>query len=159
MNSAQRYQRDAELFAQGVCPVCLKRVGKTESKYAMPQHFYRQKKVESKHALYSRTSYKQRFRPGRSKQPLHPVQAEQVARVLHSTETENGSAWSHRKRRASSPLSTRFRWRGAQNVVIYIVIKRHFAPPSGYEHTVLKWQLTYVEVSLALVVRTRSTKR
>jgi hypothetical protein len=73
--SCEQYQRDAELFAAGVCPVCFRKVGKAKSRHAMVQHFYRYKKLDVQHALYSRTSYKQHFRHGRSKEALRVVAA------------------------------------------------------------------------------------
>jgi hypothetical protein len=84
MTSEQQreYQRDAELFAAGICPVCLKQVGKTKRRHAMVQHFYRQRKVSLEHALYMQTTYKQHFRHGRSKKPLCLVQAKEVADML-----------------------------------------------------------------------------
>jgi hypothetical protein len=82
--TTEQYQRDAELFAAGICPVCLKQVGKkTQSRHAMVQHFHRQKQVDLEHALYMECSYKQHFRHGRSKKPLCPVQAKEVADMLH----------------------------------------------------------------------------
>jgi hypothetical protein len=86
MTSEQQreYQRDAELFAAGICPVCLKQVGKTKRRHAMVQHFYRQRKVNLGHALYMQTAYKQHFRHGRSKQPVSPVHVKEIARMLHS---------------------------------------------------------------------------
>jgi hypothetical protein len=81
--TTEQYQRDAELFAAGICPVCLKQVGKTRSRHAMVQHFHRQKQVDLEHALYMECSYRQHFRHGRSKKPLCPVQAKEVVDMLH----------------------------------------------------------------------------
>jgi hypothetical protein len=82
MKSNPQYHRDAELFAAGVCPVCLKQVGKTRPRYAMAQHFHKQKKVDLEHALYATTTYRQHFRHGRSKK-TQPVKAREIAAVLH----------------------------------------------------------------------------
>jgi hypothetical protein len=82
MNRDQQYHWDAELFAAGVCPVCLKQVGKTRPRHAMIQHFHKQKKVDLEHALYATTTYKQHFRHGRSKETL-PAEAREIAAVLH----------------------------------------------------------------------------
>jgi hypothetical protein len=82
MTSDLQYHRDAEFFAAGICPVCLKQVGKTRPRHAMAQHFYKQKKVDLEHALYATTTYKQHFRHGRSKETL-PAEAREIAAVLH----------------------------------------------------------------------------
>jgi hypothetical protein len=81
MNKDQQYHRDAELFAAGVCPVCLKQVGKTRPRHAMVQHFYKLKKVDLEHALYAKTTYKQHFRHGRSTE-TRPAEAREIAAVL-----------------------------------------------------------------------------
>jgi hypothetical protein len=73
--SCEQYQRDVELFAAGVCPVCSRKVGKAQSRHAMVQHFYRYNKIDSQHALYSKTSYKHHFRHGRLKESLRVVAA------------------------------------------------------------------------------------
>jgi hypothetical protein len=82
MTSDQQYHRDAELFAAGVCPVCLKQVGKTQPRHAMAQHFNKQKKVDLEHALYAKTSYRQHFRHGRSKETLS-VKAREIVAMMH----------------------------------------------------------------------------
>jgi hypothetical protein len=81
MTSDLQYHRDAELFAAGICPVCLKQVGKTRPRHAMAQHFYKQKKVDLEHALYATTTYKQHFRHGRSKE-TRPAEAREIATIL-----------------------------------------------------------------------------
>jgi hypothetical protein len=82
MNSDQQYHRDAELFAAGVCPVCLKQVGKTRPRHAIVQHFHMQKKVDLEHALYATTTYKQHFRHGRLKKTLL-VKAPEIVAMMH----------------------------------------------------------------------------
>jgi hypothetical protein len=82
MTSDQQYHRDAELFAAGVCPVCLKQVGKTRPRHAMVQHFHKQKKVDLEHALYAKTSYRQHFRHDRLKE-TPPVKAREIVAMMH----------------------------------------------------------------------------
>jgi hypothetical protein len=77
--SCEQYRRDAELFAARVCPVCFKTIGKAQPRHAMVQHFYRYRKTDMQHALYSKTSYKHHFRHGRLKESLRAVAANKVA--------------------------------------------------------------------------------
>jgi hypothetical protein len=73
---------DAKLIKAGTCPVCFKAIGKTPSRHAMVQHFYREKQVDLFYALYAKTSYKQHFKRGRSKE-LSPVKPREIAAMLH----------------------------------------------------------------------------
>jgi hypothetical protein len=82
MQSEQQYERDAKLINAGTCPVCFKTIGKTRSRHAMVQHFYRQKQLDLFHAIYAKTSYKQHFRHGRPKESS-PVQPREIAAMLH----------------------------------------------------------------------------
>jgi hypothetical protein len=81
-HSEQQYVRDAKLIKAGTCPVCFKTIGKTPSRHAMVQHFYREKQQDLFHALYAKTSYKQHFKHVRSKE-LAPVQPRKIAAMLH----------------------------------------------------------------------------
>jgi hypothetical protein len=82
MYSEQQYERDAKLIKAGTCPVCFKTIGKTPSRHAMVQHFYREKQLDLFHAIYAETSYKEHFKHGRSKE-LAPMQPREIAAMLH----------------------------------------------------------------------------
>jgi hypothetical protein len=82
MSSVQQYHRDAAMFAEGICPVCLTKVGKTRPRHSMIPHFHRHKQVNLEHALYMKSSYKQHFKPGRSSKPVRTANAEKVAELL-----------------------------------------------------------------------------